>query len=162
MAIVTRLTGAEAFGGTLKELFVDGSKQLVKDKADKDRSQGGTLGEALVSEEEIGGAVRASEVTTVRGTIHEVKIGKEGMEELGVVLKGMVGGVMRDGIEHVDNIKGEQGSVQGEVGGKGTVDILVELSLGGVVKEEINAAVDGNTKLTFFEEESGEAEKRGA
>jgi hypothetical protein len=161
VAIVTRLTGAEAFGGTLKELFVDGFKQLVKDKADKDRSQGGTLGEALVSEEEIGGAVRASEVTAVRGTIHEVEIGKEGME-LGVVLKGMVGGVMRDGIEHVDNIKGEQGSVQGEVGGKGTVDILVELSLGGVVKEEINAAVDGNTKLTFFEEESGEAEKRGA
>ena len=40
------------------------------------------------------------------------------------------------------------------IGGKGTVDILVKLGLGGM-KEEVNATTDGNTKLAFCEKESG-------
>jgi hypothetical protein len=71
------------------------------------------------------------------------------------LFKGLVGGITRDSVEHVDNVKERRAWCGGKVGCKGAVDILVELGLGGV-KEEIDAAADGNTKLTFFEEENGE------
>jgi hypothetical protein len=51
LAIITRLTGVEAVGGSLKELCVDWLKQLMEDKTDNNRGKGIALRETFMLEE---------------------------------------------------------------------------------------------------------------
>jgi hypothetical protein len=62
----------------------------------------------------------------VGGAIYDVKVWKQGVK-LGIVFEGVLGGIMRDGNEHVRvNIKGKEGSVRGKAGSKGTVNVLAK------------------------------------
>ena len=69
--------------------------------------------------------------------------------------EGVTGGVRGELIEHVDNIKEEEGTGGGFAGVDGFGNEVVELS-GGQMGHEINAAADGNTKLANREQEGGE------
>jgi hypothetical protein len=91
----------------------------------------------------------------IGGSVHQIKVRDQGVK-LGIGFEGTAGCITRNGIEHVGDVKGEKGTVWGKVGSKGTVNILVELGLGRM-KEKVDTAADGNAKLAFFKEESGQA-----
>jgi hypothetical protein len=100
----------------------------VKNKASKDRCQGVTLWEALVLKEEICGAVWGCKVTAISRSVHQIKIGEEGLE-MGLCGKGSLRGIARDFFEHVDNVHEQKGTVGGLAGFNRAIDILMELRL---------------------------------
>jgi hypothetical protein len=119
----------------------------VNDEAGKSRGERVALGESVFLEEEVEGAVRAVEIATVRVGIHEVEVMKKGMEA-GLGFKNvftLIAGHLVPAINKVNEKTGASGRL---ISGKGFGNKSIILAVGGV-HQEIEAALNGEAKLTF-------------
>ena len=127
------------------EFIEEGREDLVKDKATKEGAKGAALGKAFMLGEVGPGAVRRDEPAGVGGVVDQVEEG----EDLGEVgAEHGAAGVTGAGVEHVDDVKGEEDA--GLVSGVREVTIDKEVE---EVGDGVKAAIDADAKLAGREEE---------
>ena len=143
-AVVTR-GGEEASVGSAFEFVEEGREDLVENKATKEGAKGAALGKAFMLGEVGPGAVRRDEPAGVGGVVDQVEEG----EDLGEVgAEHGAAGVTGAGVEHVDDVEGEEDA--GLVSGVREVTIDKEVE---EVGDGVKAAIDADAKLAGREEE---------
>jgi hypothetical protein len=101
-----------AGGGARGEGKVEFSEDLIEDEAGKEGTEGAALGEAFLLEKGGPGGGFGTEPAGVGGVIEHVEEGGEAAE-CGVAAKDGAAGFTGDGVEHVDDVKEEEGMGRG-------------------------------------------------
>jgi hypothetical protein len=108
--------GVGVGGGTGSEGVVEIGEDFVEDKAGKEGAEGAALGESFLLEKGGPGGGFGMEPAGVGGVVEHVEEGDKAAEG-GVVAKDGAAGFSGDGVEHVDDVKEEEGMCWGLASG---------------------------------------------
>jgi hypothetical protein len=145
--IVRRLVVEAAEFGTFKEFRVDLFEEDGESEGGEEGTKGVALGKTFGLNDGVPGVGRGTDPRSVGVGVKDIEKADDGRKG-GIGSKDVMTGVTRDFIEHVDEVKEEDGAGGGSV----MREVAVDKGLCRV-NDEVGAAGNGNTELTIGKEE---------